>query len=73
MLRKIAVGAAAIAGLLAFSTPAMADNGPYPAGVYPSLEAAQDACNAGKDQGRWTDCIIEANADEPILMWVWTA
>ncbi|MEV0697374.1 hypothetical protein AB0I53_05570 [Saccharopolyspora sp. NPDC050389] len=72
MLRKIAVGAAAIAGLFALSSPAMASGGPYPAGVYPSYEAAQAACDAGKAQGRWTDCVIEAGIDDPILMWVWT-
>ncbi|MFI0465236.1 hypothetical protein ACH347_14265 [Saccharopolyspora sp. 5N102] len=72
MLRKITVGVAAVAGLLAFSAPAMASGGPYPAGVYPSYEAAVAACEAGKAQGRWTGCSIEAGMGDPILLWVWT-
>ncbi|MBB5159599.1 hypothetical protein [Saccharopolyspora phatthalungensis] len=71
MLRKILVGAAVVAGSLAVAAPAMATSGPYFAGVYPSVPAAQAACDAGKAQGRWDHCAIKGAAGQQAVMYVW--
>lgn len=43
------------------------------AGVYPSHDAAAQACAAGKQQGRWDSCMYRAaqpGPHPPVELWV---
>jgi hypothetical protein len=41
-----------------------------PAGVYPSLTAAKNACNAGISQHRWKSCGYESLSKGQYFLWV---
>ncbi|WP_433870440.1 hypothetical protein [Saccharopolyspora sp. CA-218241] len=72
-MKRTALTIAAVAlGSLAFGAPASAASGHF-AGVYPSHEAAHAACDAGKQQGRWSSCAFSLKGPDAsqIEMWVW--
>lgn len=75
MVRKVLAGAAIVAGSFALGSPAMAaqSTGEEFGGVYPTIEEANAACDAGIAQGRWYSCSFETVDDpnEPIRMWVY--
>lgn len=69
-MRKFLAGAFLVAGVLAMSAPAASAAGGTFAGVYPNDAAAKAACEAGRDQGRWTGCTLEVYPDGQIGLWV---
>lgn len=71
MMKRAAILLASVAaGMLALAGPASAATF---AGVYPSHEAAHQACVAGKQQGRWSNCQYQAMETGPspqVGLWV---
>ena len=70
MKRTAIIVASVATGLLALAGPASA--AAY-AGVYPSHDAAAQACADGKAQGRWDSCRYkpaQPGPNPPVELWV---
>lgn len=71
MLKKLVVGAALACASLAVIAPAASATTVHFGGVYPTFEAARNACYAGIDQGRWWGCSYETPPPGPqTYLWV---
>ncbi|MET8765265.1 hypothetical protein [Lentzea sp. NPDC004782] len=71
MLKKLFIGATLACAALAVAAPAASASTVNFGGVYPTFEAARDACQAGIDQGRWFSCYYETPAPGPqTYLWV---
>lgn len=69
-MRKVWMALAVAAAATVMVAPAASAGTNYPAGVFPSMDAARASCDAGIAQGRWKACSYQPLQGGQAQLWV---